>query len=145
MVRGMSESILDEAIGYARARLDLLDDDDARRALESRLDALEASARRIALPVADAARVVQLVSAVLALRDDVVACGESQHRAGEARRACESGAYEVRHAGVEARPTQGDGVRPRTTSYVDVHRHEEPGLARAVPPHRRVVKRADTW
>ena len=70
MVRPMSESILDEAIGYARARLDLLDDDDARRALESRLDALEASARRIALPVADAARVVQLVSAVLALRDD---------------------------------------------------------------------------
>ncbi len=145
IVRPMSESILDEAIGYARARLDLLDDDHEKRVLASRLDLLEASARRVMLPMTDAVRIVRLVSAVLALRDDIVACGESQHRAGHARRPYESGAYEVGHARVEATPTEADGVRPRAASHVDVHGHEEPGLARALPPHLRVVKRAETW
>lgn len=140
----MSESVLDTAMLYARARLEMLDESDEKRALESRLDALERSARTVSLTHASADVVVRVLSAVLALRDRIVACGEEQHRPGEASGAAESGAYEIGHARGDARPTEHGGARPRAASHVDVHRDVEVGLAPS-SFHRRAVKRADPW
>ena len=67
----MAESLLDQALGYARARLDFVDEGVTKTRLRARLDVLDGASRAIALEDVSTASVVTLVRMALELRDEI--------------------------------------------------------------------------
>ena len=92
-MRSMSDSLIDEALGFCQEALLDLPDTPERRQLRARLGVLERAAWSLTHQVATQLHVVNIAKLVLMLRDDVVALRAAPPPLGssaEAKSACAS-------------------------------------------------------